>query len=332
MEPRLNLVTGGTGFVGKYLVRALSAAGERVRVLARSAALPSELAGLSGVEHWRGDVTRAQTLAGALDGVSRVYHLAARGHVAAVSPAAEAEFMRVNVDGTQNVLQACAGRGVSKFLHFSSTAAMGLIRKPQIAEKDSPEPVTPYQRSKLASERLALELGRKLEIPTVVLRPCMIYGVGGKGEFHKFAQLMRWGLFPRVGLGRNLTPLVHVRDVVKGARLAAGRGRPGEVYLLASAASIPLEDLRRQVLRAWGVRGIHPFVPTQVMLGLAHAFEIWSALTGARPPATRQNILSTVQGREFSIQKAREELGYEPEVSFADGIAETVLWFKAGCA
>ena len=67
------------------------------------------------------------------------------------------------------------------------------------------------------------------------------------------------------------------------------------------------------------------------MLGIAHLFEVWSKLTGTRPLATRQNIASTVQGREFSISKSRAELGFEPEVSFAGGITETVEWFKAGC-
>lgn len=330
MQDRLNLVTGGAGFVGAYLVRALVAAGERVRVLGRGAALPPELAALRDVERWRGDVTRPETLVGACQGVSRVFHLAACGHVSALSKEAEEEFTRVNVHGTRHMLQACAGHGVEKFVHFSSTAAMGLIRKSQINELDAPEPVTPYQKSKLASEQMALRLGDELQIPTIVLRPCMIYGVGGKGEFNKFAQLMRRGLFPRVGLGRNLTPLVHVRDVVKGALLAAERGRAGEVYLIASASSIPLEELRRHVVRAWGSGRFYPFVPTQLMLGIAHLFEVGSRLTGTRPPATRQNIASTVQGREFSIDKSRAELGYEPEVSFAQGIAETVSWFKAG--
>lgn len=325
---RLNLVTGGTGFVGRYLVRALCEAGERVRVLARD---PTKMSALPAVEHWRGDVTDARTLRGVCRGVSRVYHLAACGHVSAVSGAARAEFMRVNVDGTRNLLEACSRERPEKLVHFSSTAAMGLIPSSSIDENALPRPITPYQQSKFESERVALELGGALGIPSVVVRPCMIYGPGGKGEFYKFAALMRRGLFPRVGLGPSLTPLVHVRDVVKGALLAAERGRSGEVYLLASATSIPLADLRRLIVQAWGTRAFYPFVPTPLMLAVAHAFEVWSRISGKPPMATRQNVRSTVIGRQFSIEKSRRELGYAPAISFADGIAETVAWFKAGC-
>lgn len=330
MLRRLNLVTGARGFVGRYLVRALAEGGERVRVLVRGHGPPEPLAEVEGVEIHRGDITDPTSLRGVCQGVSRVYHLAASGHVSAVSAAAHAEFMRVNVEGTRNLLSACAGQGVERFVHFSSTAAMGLIKKALIDERDAPQPVTPYQKSKLASEGVALGLGGSLAIPSVVVRPCMIYGVGGKGEFYKQAQLMRRGLFPRVGLGMNLTPLVHVRDVVKGALLAAERGRPGEIYLLASERSLPLDEMRGLIMQGWGTRTMYPFVPTPVMLGIAYAFEKWSRLSGSPPLATRQNIASTVGNRQFSIRKSQVELGYSPDVPFAEGIAETVRWFKAG--
>jgi nucleoside-diphosphate-sugar epimerase len=207
---------------------------------------------------------------------------------------------------------------------------MGLIKKALLDERDVPQPVTPYQKSKLASEAMAFGLGQSLSVPVVVIRPCMIYGVGGKGEFYKQAQLMRRGLFPKVGLGRNLIPLVHVRDVVKGALLAADRGRPGEVYLLASERSLPLDEMRRLIMQGWGTRAIYPFVPTTLMLGIAYAFEKWSAISGTPPLATRQNIASTVGNREFSIRKSRSELGYAQAVPFTEGIAETINWFKAG--
>lgn len=328
MVDRLNLVSGGTGFVGRHLVRALSEAGERVRVLSRSGGLGPELERLAGVEVQRGDVTRRETLKGIAQGVRRVYHLAACGHISDMSEKAYAEFLRVNVEGTRHLLEACGGESVDKFVHFSSTAAMGLIKKPLIDERDPPQPVTPYQKSKLASEELALSLGERLGVATVVVRPCMIYGVGGTGEFHKISEFMRRGLFPQVGRSPKVTPLVHVRDVVKGALLAAERGRSGEVYVLASARSIPLDEMRRLILEAWGTSALYPYVPVRLMLAAAHGLELWSRLTGTCPIVTRQNVASTVQGREFSIEKSRTELGYAPEVAFSDGIAETVAWFR----
>ena len=323
-----NLVIGGTGFVGRYLVRELSRRGLGCRVLVRSSSQTREIEGLPGVELRVADICEPSTLEGIAQGVRHVYHLAALGHVAAQSEEAYRNFVRINVEGTRNVLRACAGQGVEKFVHFSSTAAMGLIKKTLVDESDPPQPVTPYQKSKLESEKAALELGRELGIPTVVVRPCMIYGVGGEGEFKKMATLMRRGMFPRFGRGKALTPLVHVKDVVQGSIKAAEKGRPGEAYLLTSERSIERARMRELVLEAWGRRAPYPYVPVWAVYGAASLFEWVAKVSNTTPIATRRNIASVAWDREFSIEKARRELGYQPEVSFERGIAETMAWMK----
>ncbi len=325
---RKALVTGGTGFIGRYLVRGLAAKGWQVRLLVRTTSDIGNLGDIANVELVEGDILEPQSLEGIADGVTSVFHLAAAGHVSAMSEEAYEEFFKINVGGLENVMRACANRGVEKFVHFSSTAAMGLIRKELVSETDEPEPRTPYQKSKLASERRALELGAELGLPTVVLRPCMVYGVGGFGEFEKMARLMRKGAFPRVGRGRNLTPLVHVRDVVEGALLAAEGGRGGEIYLLTSARSPGLSEIRVWVMRGWGSWAPYPYIPRLAMLAIALFFENFAKLSGGTPMATRQNIANTIFDREFSIAKASKDFGYEPKVTFEDGIRETVAWFK----
>ncbi len=110
--------------------------------------------------------------------------------------------MDMNVKGTKALLVACGEAGVGRFIHFSSTAAMGLIKAEKIDESIPCNPQTPYQKSKCQSERVALEVGKQLSIEVIVLRPCMVYGPGGKGEFHKFYRLIRRGVFPRVGWSR----------------------------------------------------------------------------------------------------------------------------------
>ena len=283
---------------------------------------------MEDVELWEGDLTQPKTLVGIAERVDYVFHLAAEGHVSAICEEAFNKATRVNIEGTRNLLTECRHHNVKKFVHFSSTAAMGLIKKKLVDESDPPQPVTPYQKSKLKSEQVALQLGRDFGVPTVAVRPCMIYGVNGKGEFYKICQLMRRGMFPKVGSGRNLTPLVHVKDVVQGAGKAARSGIPGEVYLLASERSIDLNEMRRFVMEAWGTTSIYPYVPLRFMLFLAWCFELLAKLNGKPPIATRQNIASTVWDRQFSIEKAKRELGYTPNVNFREGIFETVNWFK----
>jgi len=322
------LVTGATGFVGVHLVSDLAERGAPCRCLVRPTSDRSKLAGLPGVEFFEGDVTEPETLAGLAEGVRTVFHLCAEGHVSAISKEAHRRFVDVNVGGTRNVLKECARSGVERFVHFSSTAAMGLIKKPLVDETDPPQPRTPYQKSKLESERVALGFCRDGRVPVIVLRPCMIYGLGGKGEFHKMCELMRRGRFPRVGFGKNLTPIVHVSDVVQAALKAAERGRPGEVYLVTSARFYPLAELRQHVLRAYGVSRHYWYVPKALMYVGAWMAELVARVRGRPPIVTVRNIASTVWDREFSIEKARRELGYEPQMGIAEGIAETVKWFQ----
>lgn len=322
------LVTGGTGFIGQHLLRRLCAEGVSCRALARASSDLSPLADLP-IQWVRGDVTDVESLSGIAAGVDVVYHLAASGHVTALSPEAYARFRAVNVEGTRNLLQACLAEGAPRFLHFSSTAAMGLIRRPTIDERVPCQPATPYQRSKYEGEQAALAAWREHGLPVVVLRPCMVYGPGGKGEFLRFCRWMARGVFPRVGRGPTLTPLVHVRDVVQAAILAAGRGVPGEVYLVAAERSYEMAYIREWVLRTLGLRRPYPYLPLWLALAGALGVELLARVTGRTPPVTRRNIASTVANRVFDISKARAQLGYRPQVTLEEGIAETVAWFRA---
>jgi len=324
------LVTGGTGFIGKYLVKELLSQGMNARLLVRSKSSNLKFDSSKNIELWPGDLTYPETLSGISEGMDYVFHLAAEGHVSALSSSAYQKFFKVNVEGTRNLILECGKHPskIKKFIHFSSTAAMGLIKKKIVDESDIPQPVTPYQKSKLESERIAMELGKQLGIPVVILRPCMVYGVNGKGEFYRICQWMRKGIFPRVGFGKNLTPLVHVKDVVQAAIQASRKGRPGEIYLITSERSIGLDELRLLVMKAWEKKAPYPYVPVWFMYLLAYGFEMISKMTGNPPIFTRHNIASTVWDREFSIEKAKKDLGYSPRISFEEGISETVNWFK----
>ena len=323
------LVTGGTGFIGRYLVRQLLWEGHAVRCLVRDVQHAREILGADGaLELVAGDITKPDSVSGVAEGIEQVFHLAAMGHVSAISEEAFKQFVAVNVGGTVNLIRECAQSQVKRFIHFSSTAAMGLIKKELVDESVPPEPKTPYQKSKLESEKIALSLGHELGVSTLVLRPCMVYGVGGTGEFFKMCRMMRKGIFPKVGRGKNLTPLVHVHDVVQAAVKAAERGADGHVYIICSERSLPLDELREMVVNAWGTRSCYPYVPVSLMFAAALFFEIVGRFSGRAPLVTRRNIASTVWDREFSIHKAEQELGYKQTVQFVEGINETVNWYK----
>ena len=166
-------------------------------------------------------------------------------------------------------MEACGRDGVKRFIHFSSTAAMGLIKLSVIAETVPCQPKTLYQKSKYESEIAAFETGKKFGMEVIVLRPCMVYGPGGKGEFLKFCRLIKKGIFPRIGLGKNLTPIVHVFDVVQAAVNALDKGRAEELYLIASETSPRLADIFDAITEALKIRRIYFYVPLWVAYCIA---------------------------------------------------------------
>jgi nucleoside-diphosphate-sugar epimerase len=320
------LVTGGTGFVGRYLVNDLIRKGAFIRLLVRAKS-DIKFCKNNDIELFFGDITDRNSLKGAANNIDVVYHLAAKGHVSAASEKAYLESYEVNVNGTRKIMDECLRAGVRRFIHFSSTAAMGLIKDSIIDERAHCVPSTPYQKSKFESERIVIDYQKKKGLPGIILRPCMIYGVGGTGEFHKWCKLIKKGLFPKIGKNENLTPMVHVKDVVQAAILASGDGREGETYLIASNHSYELKLIRDLAAKHMNAKIPYFYVPKWIAMTGAMLMENVAKWINFVPVVTSQNIRSITTGRVFSIAKAETELGYRPNVDLSKGIKETVQWY-----
>ena len=156
----------------------------------------------------------------------------------------------------------------------------------------------------------------------------MIYGVGGLGEFLKWCRLIKKGFFPKVGSGLNLTPFVHVKDVVHAAIQALEHGRAGETYLVASKQSYELSMIRHLAAKHLNVRKPYVYVPKWVALTGAFALENAAKWFNFTPMVTAKNIRSISTGRTFSIEKAKSDLGYHPAMDLETGIKETVHWYR----
>lgn len=323
------LVTGGTGFVGNHLIPQLISNNFEITCLVRTDKKAAELQKKYGVETIIGDVTNSETLKQISKDIDYVVHLAAMGHVSAVTEEAYQQFVGINEQGTKNLLEAFKdSKRLKKFIHFSSTAAMGPIGIPILNEVSVPNPITPYQKSKNRSERIIIEAFTEYGFPGIILRPCMIYGPGGYGEFYKFCVLMKKGVFPKVGFGKNLTPLVYVEDVTNATLLALLNGKPGETYIIASERSIPMDYLREIIMRNIGKKRPYIYVPKKMALLGAKIIEKIFPLIGKEPIVTYANIKSTIVDRTFDIRKAEKQLGYRQMHSFEEGIALTIEWYK----
>lgn len=320
------LITGGTGFIGPHLIKQLLGKGHTCRCLVRSDNATDKLTGHQ-VEFFKGDVTRAESLKGAADGVDRVLHLATLGHMSNFSVTPDM-FERINVSGTVNVMEEALRAGVQRVVHCSSVAAMGICREVPADENSVCRPHHPYGRSKLKAEQTVRAMTADTQLPAVIVRFSMVYGPGDWRDILKLVRLAKKGLYPKVGRRPKLTPLIHVEDAVRGLLGALEKGRIGETYLITNHESLPFDRIRQILQRALGIKRPPLYVPEWAALTAATTIEKTFTLLGKSPPVARKNIESTLADRVFSTRKAREELGFEPQIDPESGLTDTVAWYR----
>ena len=318
------LVTGATGFVGSRLVSALADRGHRVRALTRRAT-GLEALERPGVEVVRGDLGDPTALVRAAEGTRLVFHAAAR-----VSDWGPREaFLAANVEGTRNLVAACRVAGVARLVHLSSLTVLGLPRDGRLVDEQTP-PARPargdfYTESKLEGETLVREAHGIGGLETTVLRPGAIWGPGDPNVVPRIVRLLRRGAMPYVGGGRNLVGLVHVENLVRGLLLAGSvPAAAGEVFHLTDGEEITAREAIDGIADALGVPRPRLSLPFPVVLAVAALVEGTArALRLRRPPSlTRYGARFVACHARYDLAKARRDLGWEPVVSFREGVAE----------
>jgi dihydroflavonol-4-reductase len=299
------LVTGAAGFIGAHVADALRAAGHEVRTF--DADRPP---GPPDGDHVAGDVRDEAALTRAMTGCDAVFHLAA---VYSFARRDAAPMMDVNVEGTRAVLAAAQRAGVGRVVHTSSCATCGPAPGRLADERDHPpawELKVAYKRSKLASERLALDAaaaGRDV----VVVNPTTPVGPGDRrptptGKMIRDAAAGRM----RAHLATTGLNVADVRDIARGHVLAHELARPGERYLL-GGDNLPLAEVFALVAREHGHPPPRVRIPFRAALGAAWAADRIGRVVGREPTLL---VLDEVRlariPAAFSIEKARRELGY----------------------
>jgi dTDP-glucose 4,6-dehydratase len=307
------LVTGGAGFIGSHYVRELVSgsypafAGAEVVVLDKLTYAGSEtnLAPVAGkFEFVRGDICDAEVVAEQMRGVDVVVHFAAESHVDR-SITGSADFVLTNVLGTQTLLQGALNAGVGRFVHVSTDEVYGSIEDGSWSEDHVLEPNSPYSASKASSDLLARAFHRTHGLPVSITRCSNNYGPYQFPE--KVIPLFVTNLIdgrkvPLYGDGLNVRDWLHVADHCRGIQLVAEAGRAGEIYNIGGGTELTNRELTEKLLAATG--------------------RDWSFV---EPVTDRKG-----HDRRYSvdISKISAELGYQPQVDFEVGLADTVEWYR----
>ena len=317
MSARRILVTGGSGFIGAALVKALVRRGEAVRVLDdHSRGRPRRLLEIKDdVELITGDIRDAAACDAAMAGIEEVHHLAYINGTATFYSAPDL-VLDVGVKGMVNVIDACRRHGVSTLLLASSSEVYQSA--PRVPTDESvplviPDPLNPrlsYAAGKIISEMLAINHGRKHFERVLIYRPHNVYGPD-MGFDHVIPQLAmrlkRLGReraegalpFPIQGSGKETRSFCHVDDLVAGVMVMRERGEHLGIYHIGTAEEVAIADLAQRMAR---------------MIGREIVLEPSAVAQGSTPR------------RCPDISKLRA-LGYEPRVTLAAGLPPTLEWY-----
>jgi nucleoside-diphosphate-sugar epimerase len=234
-----------------------------------------------------------------------------------------ADFDRVNVQGTRNVVAACRAGGVRRLVHVSTEAA--LMAGQPLVNVDETAPLRPdspalYSSSKAKAE----EIVRGADLETVVVRPRFVWGRGDTSLLPEIVEMVRSGRFRWVGGGRHLTATTHIDNTVEGLWLGATRAPAGGVYFVTDGEPTEFREFLTELLGTQGVTIPDKSVPPGVAKVAAAAAErIWRLLKRpGSPPLTRFAVWVSSQECTIDISRAERELGYSPVKTREQGLRE----------
>jgi dihydroflavonol-4-reductase len=322
----LILVTGATGFVGSHVARLLVERGERVRVLVRSS---SDMRALSGVtvEPVVGDLRDAGSLERAMQGVERVFHVAADYRLWTKHPE---EIYESNVEGTRRLLSAAGQAGVSKFVYTSTVATVAVPRDGALPDESVAaridEMIGHYKRSKFQAEQVAVDAARA-GAPVVIVNPTAPVGPLDWKPTPTGKIILDFlnGKMPAyVDTGLNVAP---VEDVALGHLLAADKGRAGERYIL-GGTNMTLKEILDALAPIAGRRAPRVKLPHAVALAAGYADEFMARIAGREPKIPVEGVKMSRHRMFVTTGKAERELGYV-HTSIPAALERAVRWYEA---
>lgn len=317
------LVTGASGFIGRFLVPFLLAKDVSVRVLVRHL---SENIFSDKVEQHVGDLTDINSLTGAVQDMDVVFHLGGYAH----ATAEEAKHQQINLQGTQFIFQESLRANVKKFVFFSTLKAVADTHH-CIDETFDRQPNTAYGKAKRAAEDFVLSQGRQHHMPVCVLRLALVYGPGLKGNLHQMLRAIDKGYFLPIPPVQNYRSLVSIYDVCQAAWLAAQRDEAnGRIYFVANKETYSTQQIYQWMRVALGRSASRWRIPLWVFKGLAWLGDQGGWLLRRSLPFNSQAFDKLFGSAQCSSGRIQKELGFCPEYSLLKLLPEIVQAYRAG--
>ncbi|KAF3189561.1 erg26, C-3 sterol dehydrogenase [Orbilia oligospora] len=343
------LVIGGCGFLGSAIVNSLLQKHPKCRITAADIRLTNQLAD-SNVKYVTVDITDLSSITSVIENAKpeAVIHTASPVH-----GLGREIYMKVNVDGTKNVVKACEATGV-KVMVYTSSAGVVFDGSPLVnVDETEPFPIIPYDaynESKAIAETVALEANGSNGMLTTALRPAGIFGPGDRQLVPGFITVVKnrqtqWQL----GNNTNLFDFTYIDNLAIAHVLAASvllhqhattgvtdpsvdqrKRLDGTSIFVTNGQPVYFWDFAKAIWCHYGVYNAGSIVlPRSGGLVIAGLAELFSKLMGREPGLTRFRVKFSCAHRYFDIRKAKDLLGYEPEVSLTEGLRRCIEWFKA---
>ncbi len=302
------LVTGGSGFIGRHLVDALTQRGADVTILSR---YPSQAR--MKCKTVTGDLTRPETLEDVCREFRVVFHLAGDAHaVDRPDSNDEDSGWRTTVEGTRALVEQSLRAGVSRLLYFSSVKAMGDGGEACLDESSLTVRTTSYGKAKWEAEKMVLAAGQR-DLPATVLRLPMVYGPGCKGNLPRMIRAVARGRFPPLPDTGNKRSMVDVRDVVEAALLAATNpAAEGKIYIVTDGRVYSTRQIYAWICTALGRPVPARTIPLSLLRLLARAGDIIGHVSRRRFAIDTDALEKLIGSAWYSSDKISRELGYRP--------------------
>lgn len=321
------VVTGATGFIGRYLVDALLKQGAHITILSRCPAS-------TGARDYKtvvGDLTQPATINTLCRNIDTVFHLGGHAHAVDLPEGKDAKTIyNVTVEGTRALLEQAISCGVRRFVLFSSVKTMGEGGDACLDENSRGMPASLYGKAKRAAENIVMEADRGGLLSSTILRLPMVYGPGCKGNLPRMIQAIQRGRFPPLPETGNKRSLVDVRDVVQAALLAVTNPvAAGKIYIVTDGQAYSTRQIYEWISEAAEVSVPRWIIPLSVLRVAAYVGDNIGRITGRRFIFDTPAFEKLTGSAWYSSEKISRELNYRPIHTLKNSLPAMVMELRS---